>query len=67
MLEKLTDNTKDFSDVGDKDDEYVDQDEENNSDGDVASPVERFVREQQLLHSTTDLNTHTNAQSAHCA
>lgn len=59
MLEKLTDDTKDLSDVVDEDDEYVDAEEENHSDGDVASPVERFIREQQLLHSTTDLNTHT--------
>lgn len=54
-VKELTNESKDVSDVGNADDKDVYYDEEAYGDDDVASPLERLIRKQQLLHGSADL------------
>lgn len=51
-----TDEAENVSDGRHKDDEQVDQEDERKGDDDVSGPLERFVREQYLLHGPADLH-----------
>lgn len=55
---------KDVSNVGDEDDQQVNNKQQTHSDGDVTEPVERFPWEQQLQQSSTDREQdHRNSES----
>lgn len=62
----LTNDAENVSDVGYKDDQQVDHEEQTDCDADVADPVEGLVWEEQLQQSPADLNTHTHTPTAHC-
>lgn len=49
MVDLLTNDSKDAQYVGSKDDQEVDENEQNESNGDVARPVERLIRKRHLL------------------
>lgn len=49
MVDLLTNDSKDAQYVGSKDDQEVDEKEQNESNGDVARPVERLIRKRHLL------------------
>ena len=51
-----TNDSKDVSDIGHKDDQQVDEKEKAHGNADVTSPVERLLGEQQLQQSSTNLN-----------
>lgn len=55
IIEGLTNDAKDAQDVGSEDDQYIDEDQENNSDGDVSDPVEGLIREYHLLNGSSHL------------
>lgn len=49
MVDLLTNDSKDAQYVGSKDDQEVDEKEQNESNGDVARPVECLIRKRHLL------------------
>lgn len=67
FFQSLTNDAKDVSDVGHKDDKHVDHEEETQGDGDVACPVEGFRWEQELENGSANLETiHNREDSEEC-
>lgn len=62
----LTDDAEDSQDVGSEYHQYVDEAEQDDSDGDVAQPAEGFGGEQHLLDGSPHLRAHTGPTGAPC-
>ncbi len=56
ITEGLTNDAKDAQDVGSEDDQYIDEGQEDSSDGDVSDPVEGLIREYHLLNGSSHLS-----------
>lgn len=62
----LTNDAEDSQNVGSENHQHVDEAEQDDSDGDVAQPVEGFGGEQHLLEGSPHLRAHTGPTRTRC-
>lgn len=67
MEDLLTNDSKDAQYVGSKDDQEVDEKEQNESNGDVARPVECLIRKRHLLDCSPHLKKEKENSLFHTA